>query len=628
MQCKIQNNSNSLYETDYEKEELSYLMKNFDLKSNELFYKEEIELLFTFKIKSLYNFKSFKNLKVLSIISPILNQDEEIKNIKNKSNNYTDNDIDNPININISNFSVNGIQHISHSLKTLRLVNCNLKEIDKNFTKLKFLENLSLAENKISEIRNLNYCINLKKLYLYSNEISKIEYLQDCLLLEEIDLSDNQIPKIENLDALNNLRVLNISANKIENLININNIKYITNLRELRFNDENFWPDIICENFECYFEYVLKLKPELLILDFFNLNHGNKKTTHKNKSKFYFDYENFSLNSQEIQEKIISYKNLRNKEISFIKENLNQINLLNDRKSENFDTKIWRNDDSIFYTIDLKIEKILNLEMEYYMGNMVKSIVRSNKNIENLKNEIKIKQNILFEYINILNEILLYIRENNLSFMILQTEYIYEFFKKFFPLYYFESITAVPLIIMKYIENSDQYEFESYVDFCNYDMIIIEDYKIEKIINIIGQITVNKSSSLNYDKIKFFKLKELAEKLNLKQEKIFAAIFLNKEEGVKYIIYFFDMIEASSILLQDGEKKEEDQMFLVKENEYQLNKYLSSNIKDADQIEIDYLIEQANSLDEQIKQNEILFENLMSDNNESFDELIALVNNT
>jgi Leucine-rich repeat (LRR) protein len=631
MQCKIQQNSSNFHE-DIEKEELLYLMENFDLKSNELFYMEEVELLFAPKIKSLNNFKIFKNLKVLSIIFPMISQEEEIQ-IKNNNKST---------NINFTSFSLNGIEHVSHSLITLRLVNCNLKEIEKNFTKLKYLENLSLAENQISEIRNLHNCTNLKKLFLYSNNISKIEYLQDCLLLEEIDLSDNQISKIENLDALKNLKILNISANNIENLSNINNIKYITNLSELRFNDENFWPNPVCLNFEVYFQYVMKLKPDLLILDFFNLkqkNFENKTIKEVKNSSISFDYEKFILNSHEIDENLISYTNSQFKEITFIRENLNNIHNAYDKKLEKLEKSLWENNYPLFDTLDLKIEKILNLEMEYYMDNMKKSIISSNEKIENLKSEIKNKENIIFEYLKTLNDIHLYNSGSNRKFLVLQTEYIYEFFKKFFPPFYFESISAVPFIIMKYICNSnnshyttniEQNEFESYVDFCNYEIIIIKDYNLEKIMNIITEIAENKYSSFNYERIKFFRLKEISEKLKLKQERIFSAIFLNKELCVKYIMYFFDMIGASSILSLHEDKMqkkdEEDQIHLDQENHCELNKYFSANIKDTELIEIHNLIEESQSLDVQIKKNEKYLEDMMTDSNEAFDELISMLN--
>jgi Leucine-rich repeat (LRR) protein len=48
-----------------------------------------------------------------------------------------------------------GLDSLSYTLETLRIVNCNLETIDKQITKLRRLQVLSLSENKIKEIKNL-----------------------------------------------------------------------------------------------------------------------------------------------------------------------------------------------------------------------------------------------------------------------------------------------------------------------------------------------------------------------------------------------------------------------------------------------------------------------------------------
>jgi len=50
---------------------------------------------------------------------------------------------------------MNGIESLGNTLETLRIVNCGLELIDRQISKLRRLKILSLAENKIREIRNL-----------------------------------------------------------------------------------------------------------------------------------------------------------------------------------------------------------------------------------------------------------------------------------------------------------------------------------------------------------------------------------------------------------------------------------------------------------------------------------------
>jgi Leucine-rich repeat (LRR) protein len=101
-------------------------------------------------------------------------------------------------------------------------------------------------------------------LFLYSNKIIKIEFLQDCLDLEELNLADNCISRVENISALSKLKELNISGNQIEEFSKLNAVKSLKNLEKLILNDENFWPNKVCE-IEGYFEYVLMLLPDLKV---------------------------------------------------------------------------------------------------------------------------------------------------------------------------------------------------------------------------------------------------------------------------------------------------------------------------------------------------------------------------
>lgn len=83
----------------------------------------EIEITFT-KIKTLSNFHIFLFLKELSLV-------------------------------NCQIIDLRGLDSLGSTLETLRIVSCNIESIDKQITKLRRLKVLSLAENNIKEIKNL-----------------------------------------------------------------------------------------------------------------------------------------------------------------------------------------------------------------------------------------------------------------------------------------------------------------------------------------------------------------------------------------------------------------------------------------------------------------------------------------
>ena len=143
--------------------------------------------------------------------------------------------------VNSKSLNTEGI-HLIFSLRTLRLVNCNLTCIPKEINTLYNLIELNLSENKINEIKYISN-INLKKIELYMNNISKLEFLQDCILLEELNLNSNRLTKIENLDNLSNLKVLKLAENNIKDMNNISILAVNTKLVELYFEDEDFEPN-------------------------------------------------------------------------------------------------------------------------------------------------------------------------------------------------------------------------------------------------------------------------------------------------------------------------------------------------------------------------------------------------
>jgi hypothetical protein len=152
--------------------------------------------------------------------------------------------------------SLSGIESISHSLECLRIIGCNLTQIDPLISKLTNLRELHLPKNSISMINNLQGCSRLSKLWLYSNSITKIENLDNNSYLQELWLQDNKIKMIENLENLVNLQELHISENPLTTFNSISKISSLSIIRSLSFGGLDFEPAPVCM-LEGYKSYVL-----------------------------------------------------------------------------------------------------------------------------------------------------------------------------------------------------------------------------------------------------------------------------------------------------------------------------------------------------------------------------------
>jgi Leucine-rich repeat (LRR) protein len=84
------------------------------------------------------------------------------------------------------------------------------------------LESLTISSTDLTEIKNLDSLIKLKSLDLYYNKISKIKGLDKLVNLEELDLSYNPITNMEGLENLGKLRSVDFEKCELE----YNNIKH------------------------------------------------------------------------------------------------------------------------------------------------------------------------------------------------------------------------------------------------------------------------------------------------------------------------------------------------------------------------------------------------------------------
>lgn len=577
------------------KEESEDFLKDFNMLKENIYPEnfnpwnlETLELNMEMRIKNLKHFFIFKNLKEMNII--------------------------------MCEIELTGLENLDF-LRELRIVNCGIKEIEKCFTKLKNLEILSLAENSIKEIRNLHNCINLRKVCLYSNSISKIEFLQDCTLLEELDLSDNLISKVENLDSLIYLQSLNLSANSIDNFSNLNNIKFIYNLKELKFNDSNFGMNPICE-LDLYREYILKIKPDLEILDDIiikqsdNTNKDDLFYINKIARKLKSEYKNFvnNLNQESklienLQEKI-RFKYLEKSELL-----KNEEKIKNLQKQTN-EFKMKENEKEIYKTI---IENKNNLLLD---SNII------NNELKNKSKQIEKYFETLLQVNKTLNyncfKILAKNKTEYKELKILDTEFIYEFYKKIFPPTYSDLFKAYPMIILKF-KHKENYSnidsIESFIEFNNYEYLYLtesscQDYNNFE--NLLISLLKGDRDSIYFKNSNNEKFSKLTENTILQKLDNFLLILTNSSNEIKYIIYFFSILD-SKFVLSDSEKLNLDENDIFSE-------LMNSNVKNSQIKEIYDKVNENEKLDQLIQEKENTISQLEKETYLLLDDIMSIIN--
>lgn len=95
------------------------------------------------------------------------------------------------------------------------------------------LTKLSMCNNMIEKIENIETLINLKELDLSFNEIECIENLEELIHLETLTLYSNRIKLIENMLTLRKLHIFSIGRNEIEDRETIFHLRRIKTLRSI-----------------------------------------------------------------------------------------------------------------------------------------------------------------------------------------------------------------------------------------------------------------------------------------------------------------------------------------------------------------------------------------------------------
>lgn len=83
------------------------------------------------------------------------------------------------------------------------------------------LTKLSLSNNLIEKIENLDALVNLNELDLSFNKIKKIENLNTLVNIEILSIFENEINMLQNLDSLKKLLIFTAGRNRIVDRNNV-----------------------------------------------------------------------------------------------------------------------------------------------------------------------------------------------------------------------------------------------------------------------------------------------------------------------------------------------------------------------------------------------------------------------
>ncbi|XP_035231033.1 leucine-rich repeat-containing protein 49-like isoform X2 [Stegodyphus dumicola] len=95
------------------------------------------------------------------------------------------------------------------------------------FSNLKFLD---LSDNLIEQISGLDSLFSLRMLTLARNRIRYIDGLQSLHHLDSLDLSGNEVKEISNINHLYELRLLNLSSNQLTQMSGLRGLKSLVEL--------------------------------------------------------------------------------------------------------------------------------------------------------------------------------------------------------------------------------------------------------------------------------------------------------------------------------------------------------------------------------------------------------------
>ena len=131
---------------------------------------------------------------------------------------------------------------IDDKLRNILSIICNKKinEITKNY--LKTLKEIDLSDNNISNLKGIEYAINLTNLNLNKNDIVDASYLGKLTKLKVLELSENRIEDVSFLSKLKNLESIGLDSNNISFIPDLSNLKklMLINICDNKISDLSF----------------------------------------------------------------------------------------------------------------------------------------------------------------------------------------------------------------------------------------------------------------------------------------------------------------------------------------------------------------------------------------------------
>ncbi|GIL71375.1 hypothetical protein Vretifemale_1944 [Volvox reticuliferus] len=137
----------------------------------------------------------------------------------------------------VANNKVTAIAALSNlTALTLLELGSNRIRVVEGIANLSGLRELWLGRNRITKIDGLTTLVNLRRISLQSNRLSSMLGLESCTALEELYLSHNGIVTLEGLAPLTRLKILDVSSNRLTK-VETGALATLTQLEDLWLND-------------------------------------------------------------------------------------------------------------------------------------------------------------------------------------------------------------------------------------------------------------------------------------------------------------------------------------------------------------------------------------------------------
>ncbi|KAL9987482.1 hypothetical protein ACROYT_G001795 [Oculina patagonica] len=127
---------------------------------------------------------------------------------------------------------------------------------------------LDLSGMGLQDISCISNCMGLLHLELANNHLSNLKDLGELKLLETLNVSCNKLSSLDGVEELSNLSSFNVSGNMIRSVDSLSCLTKLENLKVLRLHDSlQGFSNPVCVSEENYKKAVCNLLPKLKTLD-------------------------------------------------------------------------------------------------------------------------------------------------------------------------------------------------------------------------------------------------------------------------------------------------------------------------------------------------------------------------